>query len=87
MTTVAAKRLMKDLGKNLTQDDYIENVCVSVNGVVRGVYKDCACFESDGYTFIWTREDSFLIDGKKLGRYVILQYNPSIKVALNKTVL
>ena len=86
MTTVSAKRLMKDLGNNLVQDDYIENICVSVNGLINAVYKECAYFVSDGYTFVWTSKDSFLIDEKKIGRYVILQYNPSIKVALNKTV-
>ena len=87
MTTAAAKRLMADLGKNLTQDDYIENICVSMDGLISGVYKDCAYFESEGYTFVWTKEDSFLIDQKRVGRYAILQYNPSIKVAFNKTVL
>ena len=86
MKTQSAKRLMEDLGKNLTQDDYVENICISINGIISAVYEDCSYFESDGYTFVWTREDSFLIDEKKIGRYAILQYNPSIKVTL-KTVL
>ena len=86
MTTAEAKRLMEDLGKNLAQEDYAENICISVDGVVSEIYKDCAYFEADGYTFIWTKEKSFMINKKKVGRFAILPYRPSIRVTL-KTVL
>lgn len=86
MNLAAAKRLMEDLGKNLTQSDYIENICISISGISNDVYKDCAYFQTDGYTFIWTKEKAFIIEDKKIGKYVILTYNPYIRVSL-KTVL
>jgi hypothetical protein len=86
MTTAAAKRLMTDLEKNLSDKDYVENICISVDGVCTDLYENCSYFQAEGFTFIWTKEKSYMLNSKTVGRFTIIPYNPSIKVTL-KTVL
>lgn len=75
---------MEDLGKNITEADYKENIYLSINAVGTRVFKDCAYFEADGYTFIWTREENFILNKQDLGDYVIIPYNFQTKVTLKK---
>lgn len=78
--------MMDDLGKNITEQDYIDDIYLSINGVGTQVFKNCSYFEADGYTFIWTKEARFLISRKEVGDYVIIPYDPNIKITLKKVV-
>jgi hypothetical protein len=39
------------------------------------VFKKCCYHDVENYIFIWTREDTFLIDKKELGDFVIIPQN------------
>lgn len=84
MTRKQAENMMEDLGKNLTDRDYIENIYLSIKGVGTEVFKKCAYFEVDGYTFIWTKDGSFLISRKEMGDYVVIPCNSRIQITLKK---
>lgn len=75
---------MDDLGKNLTEEDYVDDIYLSINGVGDQIFKKCSYFEYEDYTFIWTKEEKFLISRKEIGDYVIIPYDPSMKVTLKK---
>jgi hypothetical protein len=75
---------MNDIGKSLSEEHYIEDVYLSINGVGTKVFKKCAYHEAEGYTFIWTKEEKFLISKKEMGDYVVIPYDPSMKITLKK---
>jgi hypothetical protein len=86
MTKSQAKRLMEDLGNNLLPEDYRENVYISVNGVGTEVFKNCAYFEAEGYSFIWTETEKRLLSKKEMGNYALIPYDPKDSVKLKKVV-
>jgi hypothetical protein len=84
MTKKQAQFLMEDLGKSLSLSDYTENVYMSIRGVGTKVFRQCAFFEADGYTFIWTMNDKFLINNKELGDFVVVPLTHQTVVSLKK---
>ena len=84
MTITQAQRLMMDLGKNLIYDDYCEDLYISINNIGTKTFKNCAYFECEGYTFIWTLEESFLISKKEMNDFVIIPKNTETMVNLKK---
>jgi hypothetical protein len=81
-----AQRLMEDLGKNISKSDYVDDIYLSIRGIGTKVFKNCAYFETDGYTFIWTENESFMLNKSEIGDYVIIPYKPSIKITLKKVI-
>lgn len=86
MTRKQAEKMLNDLGENLTEKDYIEDIYLSIRGVGTQVFKSCSYFEAEGFTFIWTKNERFLISRKEIGDYVIIPYDPNIKVTLKKVI-
>ena len=72
MTKKQANNLMSDLRKELTSTDFCETLYVSINGIGTKIFKECAYHECDGYTFIWTSDESFLIDKKDCGDFIVV---------------
>ncbi len=81
MTRKQAQNMMDDLGKHLTDEDYIEDIYLSISGIGTKIFKECSYFEIDGFAFIWTRTEKFLIRKKELGGCIIpCNSNSLIKV-------
>lgn len=72
MTTGQAKRMMEDLGKNLIDSDYSQNIYISTQLDGSKSYRKCAYFEADNYIFIWKKELSTLISRKQVGDYILV---------------
>jgi len=71
MTKKQAEHLKEDLEKSITLDDYVEDLYVSINGVGSKVFKNCVYLEVEGWLFIWTHEDSYMVRRKDIGDCVI----------------
>ena len=84
MTKKQAQSLMKDLSKNLIHDDYCENLYVSINNVGTKTFKNCAYYQCEEYTFIWTIEENFFISKKEVGDFVLISKNTETMVKLKK---
>jgi hypothetical protein len=84
MTSKQAIQLQKDWGQHLTEEDYHETLYVSIKGVGAKTFKSCSYHEQDDYIFIWTRDESFLIDRKELGDFVIVSNTYSTIVSSEK---
>jgi hypothetical protein len=84
MTKTQAQRLMIDLGKNLTHDDYCEDLYISINNIGTRTFKKCAYFECEGYTFIWTPKELFLINKKKMNDLIIIPKNTETMITIKK---
>lgn len=86
MTKGQAQKLMDDISKDISEEDYVESIYLSINGVGTKVFKQCAYYDIEKYTFIWTKDEKFLISKKEIGDYVIIPYDPSLKITLKKVV-
>ena len=86
MTKTQAQRLMIDLGKNLIHDDYCEDLYISINNIGTKTFKNCSYYECEGYTFIWTCTEKFLLSKKEIGEYVLIPKNKESMVKLNKVI-
>ena len=75
---------MADIGKTLTDKDYCKNIYVSIKDVGTKVFKKCAHYQNEGYTFIWTETESFLINEKEIGDCVIVPQDSNSIISLNK---
>jgi len=84
MTKTQAQRLMIDLGKNLIHDDYCEDLYISINNIGTKIFKNCAYYGCEGYTFIWTLEEKFLISKKEINDFVLIPKNTETMVNLKK---
>lgn len=84
MTRNQAQRLMQDIEKSLTQEDFCEDIYLSIKDVGTKTFKRCAYHEIDGYTFIWTEQERYLISRKEIGDHVIIPYDPNFKISLKK---
>ena len=60
---------MDDLSKNITEQDYIDDIYLSIDGVGTQRFKSCSYFEAEGFTFIWTKNEKLLISRKEIGDY------------------
>ena len=49
------------------------------------VFRRCAYYEAEGFTFIWTQENSFIMDKKEMGDFVIIPYEHTTHATINKT--
>lgn len=84
MTTKQAQFLLKDWGSNLLPEDYCETIYLSIRGVGTKTFKNCCYHESDGYIFIWTREESFMVKKTDMGDFVSIPDNKEILISLKK---
>lgn len=84
MTKAQAQRLMEDIGKNLTIDDYREELYVSINNIGTKIFKECAYYECEGYTFIWKLDEKFLLSKKEIGDFVLIPKSMECIVKLKK---
>lgn len=69
---------MQDLGKNLTQNDYCENIYISTKLDGSKTFRDCAYFEADDYIFVWKKESSVLMSKKKVGDYILVPVSKTL---------
>jgi hypothetical protein len=72
MTRKQALQLQKDWGRNLTKEDFIQTLYISIKGVGNQTFHQCCCYEQDNYLFIWTKDETFLINKKDLGDFVAI---------------
>lgn len=88
MTKKQALHLQKDWGSHLVPNDFTETLYVSIKGIGNKIFKNCCYHEQGNYIFIWTKDDSYLINKKELGDFVaISNFNSSImSVRKNKRV-
>lgn len=84
MTRTQAQRLMIDLGKNLVHDDYCEDLYISIKNIGTKTFKNCAYFECEVYTFIWTHQESFFISKKNMNDFVLIPKSKETMVKLKK---
>lgn len=84
MTRKQAERLMEDISQELTVLDFCEDIYLSIKDVGSKVFKKCAYHEAEGYTFIWTENEKYLISKKEIGDHVIIPYDPHLKIRLRK---
>lgn len=86
MTKSQAQRLMQDLGKNLSEFDYCQDIYISTMKNGSKAYRECAYFEIDGYTFIWTKNSSELLSKKEVGDYIIIPKTANTILTLKKVI-
>lgn len=86
MTRKQAQFLLDDWGSNLLPEDYCETIYLSIKGVGTKTFKECCYHDDDGYIFIWTREERFIIDKRDLGDFVAVSDNKKILVSLKKVI-
>lgn len=84
MTNKQALQLQKDWGENLTDEDFHETLYLSIKGIGAKTFKFCSYHEHDNYVFIWTKDESFLIDKKELGDFVMVSNTYSTIVSSEK---
>ena len=84
MTRNQAQQLMEDIEKSLTSRDFCENIYLSIKDVGTKVFKKCVYHETDGFTFIWTETERYLISKREIGDHVIIPYDPNFKVSLKR---
>lgn len=73
MTRNQALQLQRDWGKDLESRDYSETLYLSIKGIGAKTFKNCCHHEHEGYIFIWTKEESFLVSKKELGDFVMVE--------------
>lgn len=84
MTKAQAQRLMDDLGENLIPEDYCEDLYISIKNVGTKTFKQCSYYECEGYAFIWTLTDKFLISKKEIGDFVLIPKNKESLIKIKK---
>jgi len=72
MTLKQATNLQKDIGKSIEPDDYIDDIYLSIKDVGSKVFKECTHHRVDDWVFIWTKTESFLINRKDVGDFVMV---------------
>jgi hypothetical protein len=78
MNRKQAENLLVDLRKNLQPRDYCEDVYLSLRGVGSKKFKSCAYFETETWLFIWTPDDSFVINKTEVGDLVFVPTKESV---------
>lgn len=71
MTRKQAESLKEDLEKSITLEDYIEDLYISINGIGSKVFRNCVYLEAEGWLFVWTKEESYMVRKKDIGDCVI----------------
>jgi hypothetical protein len=71
MTKKQAELLKQDLEKSITLDDYVEDLYISIKDIGSKVFKNCVYLEAEGWLFIWTYEESYLVRKKDIGECII----------------
>lgn len=71
MTRKQAERLKEDLEKSITLDDYVEDLYISIKDIGSKVFRNCVYLEVEGWIFIWTHEESYVVLKKDIGECVI----------------
>jgi len=78
MTSRQARNLSDDIRKELTDDSYFtDNIYLSIKNVGTKSFKNCKCDRLDGWLFIWTKDDTFLVRESEAGDFLIIDTNPS----------
>ncbi len=78
MTAKQAQNLLQDLRKSLDHEDYCVDIYVSIKGVGSKSFKSCAYFETDRWLFVWLKDESFVLDRKKIGDFVMASPKESV---------
>jgi hypothetical protein len=86
MTKKQALFLLNDWGKNLREEDYCENIYMSIKGVGTKVFKNCNYHDTDTHIFIWTKEENFMANKKELGDFVVVPRNSEVHVTHQKVI-
>ena len=71
---------------DLTEEKIDITALMAMGDITTGekVFKKCAYHEVDGYTFIWTEKEQYLISRKEIGDYVVIPYDAAIQITLKK---
>ena len=77
MNLSQANNLQKDISKDISECDFVNDIYLTVKGIGTKVFRDCAFHETDDWIFIWTTSESFLINRKKIGDHVLVQKSES----------
>jgi len=72
MTLKQATNLKEDIGKNIRPFDYCEDVYLSIKGIGNKSFRNCTYLESEGWLFIWTESESFIINTNDIGDFIFI---------------
>jgi hypothetical protein len=86
MTKEQANYLLNDWGKNLSPEDYCETIYLNIVGIGSRRFKDCCYHDADGYIFIWTRTESFVVNKMDLGEFLLIPDDKKVLVSLEKVI-
>lgn len=75
MNKKQAQNLSEDIRKQLDDRSFIDNVYLSIKGIGTKVFKECKCDQLEGWLFIWTKNDTFLMEEEDIGDFVLIDAN------------
>lgn len=75
---------MNDIARDISADDYQHDIYISFKEHPSKSYRNCAYFETDGYTFIWTKNSSEMISKSEVGDYILIPADLAIHLNLKK---
>ena len=78
MNRKQAENLLVDLRRSMDSRDYCEDVYLSIKGVGTKSFKSCAYFETESWLFLWTAEESFVLDKRDAGDFVFVPSKESL---------
>lgn len=84
MNRLNANKLMIDLGKELSEDTFVDNIYLSIRNVGTKVFKKCKFERLEGWIFIWTQDDSFCVKEKDLGDFLVIDTDSPSLIELKK---
>ena len=84
MTSKNAQKLLVDLGKEMSEDSFTDNIYLSIRDVGTKVFKHCKFEVLEGWLLIWTPTETFCVSQKDLGDFLIIDIDSPSLVELKK---
>ena len=78
MTVKQANNLKADIERSITEEDFTDDLYISIKGIGTKTFKGCTYHDTDGWIFIWTKDESFLLDKSELGDFVAIPLSENV---------
>jgi hypothetical protein len=75
MTTIEANNLKLDIEKEISEEDYCDDLYLSINGVGTKTFRQSVVHRAENWIFIWTKDESFVINEDEIGDFVLIPIN------------
>jgi hypothetical protein len=72
MTRKQAQNFSEDIKSELGDEDYYDDIYLSIKNVGTKMFKKCCYDQIDGWLFIWTQSDTFVAKESEIGDFVIV---------------